>query len=171
MDPMFWVWLGVIVATIVIEFATMEIISIWFTVGAVIPFILAATNSVAWWVQILVFIGVSALLIISLRNVTKKFLLKNSEGKTNLESVIGQEFRMIEKTDFETIGAIKINDVVWSAVEENHKAIDKGEIVQVVRVQGNKMIVKKVSSSDKKSTQELSSQENLDNIDKKEEEK
>lgn len=144
MSVMFWVWLGVFVVTAIAEFLTMELVSIWFTVGSIVPLILAATKVVGFEIQIVIFVAVSAILVLSLRNVTKKFLLKNSEGKTNLELIVGKEVRMVERTDFETVGAVKINDVVWSAVGENQTTIDKDEIVKVVKVEGNKLIVKKI---------------------------
>ncbi len=146
MDFMFWVWLGVIVATAIAEFATMEIVSIWFTIGAIVPFILAATNCVRWEIQLVVFVVISAVLIVSLRRITKKFLLKNSNGKTNLDTLIGKELRMLKGTDFETIGSVKVNDVVWSAVGQNRESIGKDEIVEVVKIDGNKLIVKKIEN-------------------------
>jgi membrane protein implicated in regulation of membrane protease activity len=144
MDAMFWVWLAVIVGTAVAEFATMELVSIWFSIGAIIPFILAGVSAVSWEFQIIIFIAVSALLIISLRKITKKFLLRNSNGKTNMDAVIGTKVRMIDGTDFDTIGTVKVNDVVWNAVGENQENIEKGSVVEIVRVKGNKLIVKKI---------------------------
>ncbi len=143
MDVMFWVWLGVIVISAIVELATMEVVSIWFTFGAVVPFILAATRAVNWVWQLVIFVCVSALLIVGLREITKKFLLRNSNEKTNLDALVGQKFRMISRTDFETVGSVKINDVVWSAIGENQQAIEAGEIVEIVKISGNKMIVKK----------------------------
>lgn len=149
MDVMFWVWLGVIIVTAIVEFATMELVSIWFTTGAIIPLILAATKAVGFEIQIVIFVAVSAVLILSLRKLTKNFLMKNSEGKTNLDLIVGKEVRMVERTDFETIGSVRINDVVWSAVGENQTTIEKDEIVKVVKVEGNKLIVKKLENRDK----------------------
>ena len=63
--------------------------------------------------------------------------------KTNIDEIIGKKYRLLEKTDFETVGSIKIHDVIWSVVEENQKTIESGEIVEVVKVQGNKLVVKK----------------------------
>lgn len=144
MDYMFWVWLGVIVVTFIVEMVTMEIASIWFTIGAIIPFILAGARACGWEIQVVVFVVLSAILIASLRNVTKKYLLRNSNEKTNLDSLIGQHYRMLERTDFETIGSVKVNDVVWSAVGENQQVIEKGDIVEICKISGNKLIVKKV---------------------------
>ena len=56
MNAMFWVWLSIIIITAGLEFATMEVVSIWFTIGAIIPFILAATDATGWEIQLLLFI-------------------------------------------------------------------------------------------------------------------
>ncbi len=143
MDVMFWVWLGVIIVTAIVEFATMEVVSIWFTFGAVIPFILAATGALNWIWQVVIFVVLSAIMIVALRSVTKKFLLRNSNEKTNVDSLIGQKVRMLSRTDFETVGSVKINDVVWSAIGFSQQVIEKDEIVTILSVQGNKLVVKK----------------------------
>lgn len=146
MNVMFWVWLAVIIVTAILEFATMEIVSIWFTLGAIVPLILSATNAVRWEIQIVIFVVISALLIVSLRSVTKKFLLKNSDGKTNIDALIGQKYRMLSRTDFENVGSVKVNDVIWSAIGVDQQTIEKDEIVEIVRVKGNKLIVKKLDT-------------------------
>ena len=52
---------------------------------------------------------------------------------------------MIEKISFLNPGSCKINDVVWTAVALNEKEeIEKDEVVEVVTIDGNKLIVKKV---------------------------
>lgn len=152
MDFMFWVWLGVIVVTAIVEFATMEIASIWFTFGAIIPFIMAAIGGVHWAIQVVVFVVLSGAFIIFLRKITKKFLLRNSNQKTNIDALIGQKYRMQSRTDFETLGSVKVNDVVWSALGENQQTIEKGEIVEVVKVEGNKLIVKKFAEDQSEQT-------------------
>lgn len=145
MSIAFWVWLGVLVVMAVIEMATMELVSIWFTIGAIPPFIMSAImGNTLWEVQVAVFVVVSALCIIFLRKLTKKWLFKNSNEKTNTEALIGRKLRMLERTDFETVGSAKVNDVVWSAVAENGDTIEKGEVVEIVNIQGNKLIVKAV---------------------------
>ena len=145
MDFMFWIWLAVIVITVIIELTTMELVSVWFTAGAIIPFILSAVGVCGWDIQVIIFVIISIALVLSLRKITKKFLFRNSKGKTNLETLIGQEVRMLEATDFDTIGAVKVNGLVWSAVSEDGKTeIPVGEIVKIVKVKGNKLLVKKV---------------------------
>lgn len=145
MNYMFWIWLGVLVFSAIIELVTREIVSIWFTFGAVVPFVLSATGAVGWIWQVVIFIVLSAVMIVCLRAATKKFLLKNANLHTNTDALIGKRYRMITRTDFETLGSLKVNDVVWSVAEENRQAVEEGEIVEVIKVSGNKLIVKKVS--------------------------
>ena len=74
----------------------------------------------------------------------EKILQENMNTKTNVQAQEGKRYRLLEDTDFEKNGSIKINDVVWTAVSENGEAISKGELVEIVRIEGNKMVVKRV---------------------------
>ena len=149
MNAMFWVWLSVIVITLIVEIITTELISVWFTLGAIVPFILATTNALGAEWQILFFIVISAVLMLTLRKVTKKFLLKNSDTKTNVNALVGQKFRLVSRTDFETIGSVKVKDVEWSAVGDKGQTIEKGKIVEVVGISGNKLLVKAGENAEK----------------------
>ena len=161
MSVMFWVWLGVLVGMAVIEMITAELVSIWFTIGAIPPFIMAAImGNTLWEIQVAVFIVISALCIIFLRKITKKWLFKNVNEKTNLDTYIGKKVRMLSRTDFETLGAVKINDVVWNVVADDNETIEKDKVVEIVKVSGNKLIVKQTSG---KVREEINpSKENLD---------
>jgi len=146
MQVWFWIWIAVIIGTVVIEAITMDVVSVWFSVGAVVPMILSTFN-VGWEIQVIVFIVISSVLIFSLRKATLKFLFKNKDTKTNKDLLIGKKVRMIERTDFETLGSVKINNVVWSAVGANQEEIEKGEMVEIVAISGNKLKVKNVSKT------------------------
>ena len=126
---MMWIWLGVMGASLLIELGTMEVVSIWFTFGAIIPFILEVIGVNLEW-QLVTFVIISALLIAFLRKITKKFLLRNSEGKTNLETIIGKKYKLIEPITEGLNGAIKINGVVWTAITDDDSTINIGEMVE-----------------------------------------
>ncbi len=140
MQVMFWVWLGVIILTAIIEFATLDMTSIWFTVGAIIPLILSIVK-VRWEIQVAVFVVLSLVLILSLRKITKNFLLRNAKDKTNLDSLVGQEFKLIDAIDDDKIGTIKVNGVIWNAIA--NEQIASGEKVKILKIQGNKFVVEK----------------------------
>ncbi len=163
MEIMFWVWLGVLALTLIIELCTMELVSIWFTLGAIIPFILSAIGGIYIELQIAIFVVVSALLIIFVRKYAKKLLLKNMNEKTNLDSIVGKHFRVVEETTFEKNGTVKINDVVWSIMGENQETIEKGSIIEVLRVEGNKLIVKKVEEIENSKKEKKDNLQETDN--------
>ena len=145
MGVMFWIWLAVLVVSVIIEIFTMDLVSIWFGVGAIIPLFLSLIDDfpIVW--QIVIFIASSALLMIFLRKIAQKLLFKNSNSKTNLDSCIGKTYRLLKETDFEKNGEIKVNGVVWTAVSEDGKLILAGELVEIIEVKGNKFVVKRVS--------------------------
>lgn len=149
MEVMFWVWLGVIAVTLIIEIATLELVSIWFTIGAVIPFILSAIGGIRIEIQISVFVVVSALLILFLRKAAQKVLFKNMNEKTNMDSFVGKKFKLLEKTDLENNGSLKINGVVWTAISEDGNLIEEGTLVEIVKLDGNKLVVRKADESEK----------------------
>lgn len=154
MSVMFWIWLSVIAVAIIIEMSTTELISIWFAFGAVPSFILSACTNLGYEWQILMFIVVSAILILCFRKMTKKWLLKNTTAKTNLDALIGEKFRMLSRTDFETMGKVKVKDVEWSVKGENSQTIEEGEVIEVTGVSGNKLLVKPINSENNKDKKE-----------------
>ena len=144
METMFWVWLAVIAISLIIEIVTLDLVSVWFACGAIIPFILSAIGGIYIELQIAVFIIVTALLFIFVRKYAQKLLFRNMNTKTNVDSLIGKHFRLLEETDFEHMGSVKVNDVTWTATSESGEKIEKGSLVEVVKIEGNKLIVKKV---------------------------
>ena len=142
MDTMFWVWLAVIAISIIIEIITLDLVSVWFAFGAVVPFILSAIEGVGIEWQIAIFVVVSALLIIFVRKYAQKLLFKNMNAKTNVDALEGRKVRLLEDTDFEKNGSVKINDIVWTAISDDGKFIKQGSLVEIVKVDGNKLHVR-----------------------------
>ena len=146
-----WVWLGVVVVATVIELCTMDMTSIWCTAAGIVALILSAFPHNPWWVQLIVFIVLSAVFIIGLRPICRKIMLRHMNEKTNVDSIIGKKVYMIATAKFGQMGQVKIADVVWSAVPEDEiQTIEEGAIVEVVAVNGNKLIVKPVQEADNK---------------------
>ena len=145
METMFWIWLAVIAISLIIEIVTLDLVSVWFAFGALIPFILSAIGGIAIEIQIAIFVVVTALLITFMRKYAQKLLLKNMNAKTNVDAFVGKTYRLLEDTDFEHNGSVKVNDVVWTAVSEDGSLLKKGSLVEIVKVDGNKHKVKKSS--------------------------
>lgn len=159
MSVMFWIWLGVIVAAVIIEFITLDLISIWFSVGAVIPFILSIFKGMPIWVEVVTFVVSSLLLIIFMRKVAQKWLYRNGGAKTNLDALEGRAGKLLESITLEENGAVKFNGIVWTAVSVDGQPIEKGNFVEVVKIQGNKLVVKPSKLNETENNIEENSQE------------
>lgn len=138
---MIWVWAVLFILTLVVEIVTIELVSVWFSVGSLVAFILALCK-VGVTVQIIVFLAISIVLLASLRWVCVKFL-KNSKEKTNLDSLVGKTFKLTKAIEEENLGEIKVNDVIWRVIEKNNELAELGHKVKIVEVQGNKFLVVK----------------------------
>ena len=90
-----------------------------------------------------VFLISSALLIYFTKPLAKDFLHIGSE-KTNVEAVIGLDGPVIKGIERYATGQVKINGQIWSALSEDGEPIEVGVKVQVVAVEGVKLIVKKL---------------------------
>lgn len=149
---MIWVWLAVVAVSLIIEFITWDLTSIWFAVAGLISLILSAIDGINWIWQLGVFIVLSALLIIFVRQICKKLLLKTDE-KTNVDAFIGKRTKLLTSIgENENFGTLKFNGVVWNATAEDNSQIAEQSEVEIVKVDGNKMIVKKVSEKLEKET-------------------
>ena len=136
-----YIWLGVVAVTLVVEFLTLDLVSIWISLGAFIAMILAGCG-VRFEIQIIVAIVVSVASLLGLRKLTMKFLNKNTE-KTNIDLVIGTKTKLLSSITKDEMGTIKVNGIVYSSKTEDQQEIKEGEQVELVRMEGNKFIVKK----------------------------
>lgn len=140
---MIWIWLAVFVVAIIIEGCTTQLVSIWFSGGALISLILSLIPDVAWWIEVVVFSVVSIALLIILRPFFKKALVK-IKTESNVDEIIGKKGKILKPITELDKGEIIINGVIWTALSSNEKVeIAKDEVVKVVAIQGNKLIVEK----------------------------
>ena len=129
---------------LVVESLGPTLVSIWFALGALIALIISFIPGVAWWIELIVFVVVSATALLALRPVFKH-LLKRNIFKSNVDSMQGKRGYVSEDITYLVPGAVKLGDVKWSAVPQDKNTVySKGEVVEVVAVNGNKLIVKKV---------------------------
>jgi len=143
-----WIWLAIAIASAILEFVSMQMVSVWFTVGSIVAIILSLCG-VAWWIQLLTFGIVSLVLLLALRKLCLKYLLKNDNTTTNVDGMVGTTQKLIEPIIEDKAGAVKISGVVWTAVTADNTPIANGETVVVERVEGNKLIVSKKQKGDK----------------------
>ena len=136
-----WIWLGVVVVATVVELGTLDMTSIWFAFSGIVALILSACK-VNWIVQLVVFVVLSAAMIIGLRPICRKVFFRHMNEKTNANSLIGKKVFMLTTARFGEYGSVKVGDVVWTAApQEEESTIEEGEIVEIVAIKGNKLIV------------------------------
>ena len=139
-----YVWLGVVALSVIVEFVTFDLVSVWFIGGGLVAMILSACKVQLVW-QLVAFIGVSIILLITCRKPLLKMLNKNKSA-TNASSLIGKDTTLLTPISFDNVGSVKVNGVVWTAIAENEMTlIEQGAIVTITAIQGNKLIVKEVN--------------------------
>ena len=135
-------WLAIFIVLLVIEIITMGLTTIWFAGGALMA-LAAGLLGFGGTVQIVVFVVVSALLLILTRPLAVKYF--NQERlKTNAESLIGQRALVIEDIDtLEARGRVEIRGQEWAAkTDEPEGKLAKNTVVVVNGIQGVKLIVR-----------------------------
>lgn len=134
------IWTVITVAAVVVEVVTPQLVSIWFAIAAAICIGLAFVPGLPFWATIIIFAVLSVILLFALRPTLTKLMKKNKELKTNIDSLIGKRVRMIATCDFDDLGQAKVGDVVWSVKSQNGETLNEGDIVEIVDVDGNKLI-------------------------------
>ncbi len=94
-------------------------------------------------IQLFIFLIVSVLAFLTIRPIAKKYL-SSKQQPTNADRYIGQRVTVTETVTAETWGAVTIQGVRWSIREVNGKTVEPGETVEVIALEGAKLLVKKV---------------------------
>ena len=143
LSHLYWFWFAVMVVMVVIEAMTVSLVTIWCAISAAIMIFLSLTGMLFKW-QILIFLGLSLLLILTTRPVCIK-KLHLDRYHTNSDSLIGQEMEVISKVTKLISGTVKAsNGVVWNARSTSGDPIDPDTVCVVEKISGNTLIVKKI---------------------------
>ncbi|MBR5290279.1 MAG: NfeD family protein [Erysipelotrichaceae bacterium] len=138
----FWLWAGIAIASVILEIATVSaLVSIWFAFGALVAMIIAVFNN-TFWIQMVVFLVVSLVLALALRPLTAK-LLRGAAIPTNADRLIGMRTTLLEDITSE-VGTLKAGGLVWNADSYDGKPVKKGTEVEILAMEGNKLIVKEI---------------------------
>ena len=136
------IWVIAMIVFLIIEGATVGLVSGWFAVGALCAMI-AAMLKAQVWLQILVFLVVSAASMVVARPLVKKYV-NGRVVPTNADSMIGKECRVVETIDnIAGTGAVYVGGKTWTARSIGDEVIPEGELVKAERIEGVKLIVTK----------------------------
>ena len=136
------IWTIILVLSIIIEAITIDLVSIWFGVGALVALVSQIFHA-STTVQIVLFSVVSLICIVGSRPLAKRYLRGNTV-KTNLDRMIGEHCLVTDTIQADKKGEVKVNDRVWFATSLNNEVITAGQYAQVVAIEGSHLIVKKI---------------------------
>ena len=136
------VWLALIVIFLIVEIATVGLTSIWLAGGALAALVVELLGLGIVW-QIAAFLIVTFILLYFTRPWAQKYLNARSV-KTNYESLIGQKIKMTEQVDnLSQTGKAVVKE--WTVrAEADGDILEPGDFGEVLRVEGVKLIVKKI---------------------------
>ena len=141
MSANLWAWLIVIVVLGAIELATIQLVAIWPAIGGVAA-LLAATFHQSLAVQFILFIAVSGILLIFTRPLVKGLVRTPLRVSTNADRLIGSEALVTQRIDNVTgTGTVVVSGVTWTARSKDGTPVEKGQSVQIDRIEGVKLIV------------------------------
>ena len=141
MDPL--LWLGILAVLLIIEAATVGLVTVWFAGGALAAAIASGAGACAV-TQWLLFLAVSLVLLFFTRPLAVRYM-KRGIPRTNVNSLIGKKAVVIQKIDnLSQTGQVRINDIEWMArTESDGETIPEESVVEIEAVRGVKLIVKK----------------------------
>ena len=135
------IWLVLVIVFIVVEAACpFHLVSIWFAVGSLVALVVSLLQG-PLWLQITLFLIVSAALLAALWPLTKKYL-KPKLTATNVDSVIGSTGSVTAAIDnVAAVGQVKRGAMEWTARSTTGESIPTGTLIRVDRIEGVKVFV------------------------------
>lgn len=124
---------------IVIELATVNLVTIWFAVGSLITlFVSLYVESEI--MQIIIFIIASLVSLIITKPIASKLKIRNIEP-TNSDRYVGKNGEVTKKITPKEKGEVKVLGTIWTAVSD--ETLEVGEEIKVKKIDGVKLIVEK----------------------------
>ncbi|MBR5156696.1 MAG: NfeD family protein [Clostridia bacterium] len=139
------VWLVLAIAFFTAEALSTTLISIWFAVGAILAMIVAVFGG-AVWLQILIFIAASGVLVLATKPLSEKLVNKKAE-RTNADRVIGERAIVTQTINNQTAqGQVRVLEQLWTARSADGTIINENKHVIIKDIQGVKLIVESVNN-------------------------
>lgn len=138
------IWIVLLVLFLVLEAATVQLVSAWFALGALCALLANLCGVGVVW-QVVLFLVVSAICLIATRPLVKKMTATKIQ-KTNADRCIGAEAVVLEEiNNLKSTGLVKAMGNTWTARSEDGSVIQKDAVVIVRKMEGVKLIVSQQS--------------------------
>lgn len=138
-----WLWLIIFVGALLIEVITFgNLISVWFAMGALVAYF-AYLLQLPEIVQFVVFLVVSIATLLAIRPLAANYFRGNVVA-TNADRIIGKQAVLIQPITGNSWGEVNMHGLKWSALEVNNRSLPEGTLVEVVAIEGAKLIVREI---------------------------
>lgn len=142
-------WLAALILFLIVEAATVGLVSIWFAGGALAALV-ASFFHAPGWLQLVLFLVVSAALLAGLRPFARRFITPRRTA-TNADRVLGAEAIVTETIDnVRGTGAVRVGGVEWTARSAGQDVIEPGALIRILRIEGAKVTVEPVQNPARK---------------------
>lgn len=144
-DVNYWIvlggWIALVLIAVIIELETFDLVSIWFAAGGIAALVFFFLDYDLLW-QAGAFAVVSALGLLILKMLGKTDRRNHKTIPTNIDAWRGVEVRVTKDFDQDGLGEVKHEGKIWTAkcMEKSQFKVD--DLVRIVKVEGNKIIVK-----------------------------
>jgi len=142
---LFWgilVVVFVVLEFLIVEFTGRVLSAIWFALGAAGALILAAILPDQFWFQLALFLVLSGTTLFFTRPLAKR-LSKVRPTQTNADRAL-EQIGIVRDTihNLEGKGSVFVNGKLWSARSEDGSSIEPDVQVDILRIEGVKLIVR-----------------------------
>jgi membrane protein implicated in regulation of membrane protease activity len=139
-------WLVAMVIFLILEMATISLVSIWFVGGSLAAFLVSFAVRKPW-IEVLVFLGVSLALLFLIRPLARKFSVKKKDQiRSGAQALVGKRAVVTEQIDnLHATGSVQVNGQYWSAkCLDDEEKIEKDSVVIIREVDGVRLVVEKL---------------------------
>lgn len=140
LSPLALFWLVALIVFAVAEAATVGLVSIWFAGGSLVALVTCSLGG-PLWLQILLFLVVSCVMLALLRPFVKK-VARPGQTRTNADRHLGKSALVTEEiNNLQETGTVKLDGVTWSARSADGSVIPVGTLITIQKIAGVKVIV------------------------------
>lgn len=137
-----WIWVAAVLVLGFGEIVTAGFFMLPFAVGALVAGVLAWLDVASPLVQLIVFIGVSAIALFFLQRFVRRADIHQPQMGSN--RMVGQMGRVIETIDTtEGIGRVRVETEDWRATTDGDD-LPVGTRVRVVEIRGTRLVVERI---------------------------
>ncbi|GAB3126240.1 NfeD family protein [Glaciibacter psychrotolerans] len=138
------IWLALILVFVTVEMVTLELTFFMIALGS-LGGLLSGLLNAPWWLQLIIAVGVSLLLLLAIRPPLLRALKRGGDpSKTNVDALLGLGGRVVLSIT-ETGGQVQLdNGETWTArlsPATPSRTVEPGETITVAEIDGATAIV------------------------------